>query len=354
MRINEVIKTKRKVLGLTQEYVAEYIGVSIPAVSKWEKGTSYPDITLSPILARLLKVDLNTLLSFNECLTECEINHFITSLNSKMEEEGDFDEIFQMATSKIHEYPSCDVLAWEVAVLLNRMLTLNSIENKEAYEDRVLNMLKKLIDSHDDKIRNQAISFLCATYMFSEEYEKAEQMVNQLPDSTIDKREQQAYLYIQQKRLSEAETILEEKLFTELNELQQNLLMMVNISLQENRFEDAEYYADLSEKTVEIYSHMEFTAYIPYLEIAIAKQDADRGIKLLKLLLNSTENNTMTTTKFHQIIDKFSKVPISTLVNPLIINLEEKLKNDPSFEFLHQHPDFDDLIKKLENMNSAR
>ena len=75
MKINQIIKEKRKHLGLTQENIAEYLGVSTPAVSKWENGTTYPDITLLPGLARLLKTDLNTLMSFNEEMSEVEINN---------------------------------------------------------------------------------------------------------------------------------------------------------------------------------------------------------------------------------------------------------------------------------------
>lgn len=43
---------------MTQEQMAGYLGVTAPAVHKWEKGTSYPDITLLPALARLLDTDL--------------------------------------------------------------------------------------------------------------------------------------------------------------------------------------------------------------------------------------------------------------------------------------------------------
>ena len=38
MRIGEQIKNYRKTEGLTQEQVANYLGVSTPAVNKWEKG----------------------------------------------------------------------------------------------------------------------------------------------------------------------------------------------------------------------------------------------------------------------------------------------------------------------------
>ena len=53
MKMNEVIRQRRKELGLTQDRVAELLGVSAPAVNKWENGNSYPDITLLPPLARL-------------------------------------------------------------------------------------------------------------------------------------------------------------------------------------------------------------------------------------------------------------------------------------------------------------
>lgn len=85
MKINEIIRQKRKELNLTQEQIAEYLGISIPAVSKWEKGITYPDITLLPGLARLLKIDLNTLLSFNEDLTDIEIKNIVKEVKEQIE-----------------------------------------------------------------------------------------------------------------------------------------------------------------------------------------------------------------------------------------------------------------------------
>ena len=64
MQIGEKIKNYRKTAGLTQEQVADYLDVSTPAVNKWEKGNTYPDISLLPAIARLLKIDMNELFSF--------------------------------------------------------------------------------------------------------------------------------------------------------------------------------------------------------------------------------------------------------------------------------------------------
>ena len=63
MHLNQIIRTKRLAAGLTQEALAQKVGVTSPAVSKWEKGISYPDITLLPILARNLNTDENTLVA---------------------------------------------------------------------------------------------------------------------------------------------------------------------------------------------------------------------------------------------------------------------------------------------------
>lgn len=77
LQMNVILREKRKVLGLTQEQVATYLGVTAPAVNKWEKGATCPDITLLPALARLLKTDPNTLLCFEESLTKQEITRFL-------------------------------------------------------------------------------------------------------------------------------------------------------------------------------------------------------------------------------------------------------------------------------------
>ena len=40
MPISDVIREKRKAIGLTQEQMAERLGVTAPAVNKWERGVS--------------------------------------------------------------------------------------------------------------------------------------------------------------------------------------------------------------------------------------------------------------------------------------------------------------------------
>lgn len=63
MQIGEVIRKYRKSRNMTQEEVANRLGVTAPAVNKWENGNSFPDIMLLAPIARLLDITLDTLLS---------------------------------------------------------------------------------------------------------------------------------------------------------------------------------------------------------------------------------------------------------------------------------------------------
>ena len=62
--IGAVILSLRKQRGMTREQLAEAVGVSPPAVSKWETCSNCPDVALLAPIARALDTDVNTLLSF--------------------------------------------------------------------------------------------------------------------------------------------------------------------------------------------------------------------------------------------------------------------------------------------------
>lgn len=59
--ISEVIRKKRRELNVSQENLAESFGVTVQAVSKWETGLSYPDITMLPKIAEYFNITLNEL-----------------------------------------------------------------------------------------------------------------------------------------------------------------------------------------------------------------------------------------------------------------------------------------------------
>lgn len=62
MSIGDNIAQKRRAIGLTQQKLAEQLNISFQAVSKWENGTSLPDVALLPQLASVLRTSVDSLL----------------------------------------------------------------------------------------------------------------------------------------------------------------------------------------------------------------------------------------------------------------------------------------------------
>ena len=66
VKIGKQIKILRNRDGVTQDRLAEALGVTSQAISKWERNEGYPDITLLPAIASYYNVSVDDLLSDNE------------------------------------------------------------------------------------------------------------------------------------------------------------------------------------------------------------------------------------------------------------------------------------------------
>jgi len=186
MKIDKIIKEKRIESKMTQEQVANYLGVSTPAVNKWEKGNSFPDITILPPLARLLKIDLNTLFSFHEDLTKREI----WKITEELMDQGDtlgYDEVFKQAMAKIHQYPTCGELIIHLAVSLESGLLRFNVRDKIEYEKKINKLFEDCACSDDAKVKKTAISMLISTSIQKENYDKAQNYIDKMNDETDDK-----------------------------------------------------------------------------------------------------------------------------------------------------------------------
>ncbi len=85
-KIGKFISVSRKNKDLTQEQLAEKLGVSINAVSKWERGLNLPDVSLMKTLCNILDITLNELfagkkLTNNEIINNSE-NHIMALMMS--------------------------------------------------------------------------------------------------------------------------------------------------------------------------------------------------------------------------------------------------------------------------------
>lgn len=69
MNIGTIIMNKRKQHGLTQQALANKLNISFQAVSKWENGTSCPEIDILPLLASVLHTSIDSLLGYKTVIS---------------------------------------------------------------------------------------------------------------------------------------------------------------------------------------------------------------------------------------------------------------------------------------------
>ena len=96
MLVGDVIRKYRKQVGITQEEMARRLGVTTPAVNKWENNNTQPDIALLAPIARLLGITTDTLLSFRDSLSSEEIAAFVKKLDQDLETR-EYAEVFTEA-----------------------------------------------------------------------------------------------------------------------------------------------------------------------------------------------------------------------------------------------------------------
>lgn len=367
MQIGEVIRKYRKNLGLTQEQVAEYLGVTAPAVNKWEKGSTCPDITLLPALARLLKTDLNTLLCFREELSSQEIGIFLNKVLEKVQKEG-YEAGFAMAEEKIQEYPTCGSLLISAAMSLEGALMMYpdswmkemdsmDAEKAEAGEDEVESsrqqyrkqleaLYERAAESSDAEIRNQANLMLLNRCMERKEYERAQKLIDTFPKTIVDHQQMQAKLWIEQGRKKEAAALLERQIMGEATSIQGKLISLMELAEEENEKERADFLAETAKHTAKLYGLTEAAQYMAYYGLTAMRKDKKACIENLRLMLTAMEKP-WKPTEFelyrHMDIKESGEM---TMVSMLPGMLAE-LKRDKTMEFLWEDEEFQKLLNEF-------
>ena len=117
IRIGENIKRLRKAKGVTQEQIAEVLGISVTAVSKWERNETYPDITLLFPLAHYFEVTLDELMGYDEERVQAEIGETLEYYRSiwLTEPEKAREVIVKAYKDYPNDYPVMHYYMWNLA-----------------------------------------------------------------------------------------------------------------------------------------------------------------------------------------------------------------------------------------------
>ena len=115
MNLGNKIRELRRANNLTQEQLAASLNISPQAVSKWEMGASYPDMTMIPTLAAFFKVSLDDLFDFDVKNVDREIEDIRLEFNRYF--WNNFEKAEQILQDGLKLYPASVQLKTELMEL---------------------------------------------------------------------------------------------------------------------------------------------------------------------------------------------------------------------------------------------
>lgn len=130
LKLSENIVRMRHKRGITQEELANFIGVTKASVSKWETGQSLPDILLLPELASYFDVSVDELLGYAPQLSKEQIKTFYHRLASDFAVKP-FEAVMQESETLVKKYYSCYPFLLQTGVLwLNHFMLAEKPERQ--------------------------------------------------------------------------------------------------------------------------------------------------------------------------------------------------------------------------------
>jgi len=176
----ETLKKLRKEKELTQEVLAEFLGVSFQTVSKWERNESYPDIAMLPVIAAFFGVSTDTLLGVDKAADEAKIQKYIEDYENQWR-LGHWSELSGTLKKATVEYPG------EFRLLIRYMNSLmNAQSNDRDGALAISSEFQSIYDNiqnycTDDSIRLWAKRMICSHYKALGKTEEMEKILEEMP-----------------------------------------------------------------------------------------------------------------------------------------------------------------------------
>ena len=167
----ENLRKYRILKNLTQEDVAEYLRITPQSVSKWERGESYPDITLLPALANIFETSIDLLIGMDTIRAE-QTRYNIHKTAVEFQRNGDYASAEKVYRDALLIYPNNPGMILGLAGVL-------ALQGKS--EEAIELMERGLPISINEKQKSTTRAALCFLYLKCGRKDNAEALASELP-----------------------------------------------------------------------------------------------------------------------------------------------------------------------------
>lgn len=214
MEIGKVIQKLRREKDLTQEQLANALGVTSAAVSKWETNAAIPDVAMLCPLARMLGISVDELLDFRPALEQSEIDALLEE-RRQLFEANKPREAAASCEALLREYPNDLRLKCAAAGLY--IMYMRALADADLLEEQLAKAIELLEESRfssDLSLAASARSMLVNVYIMQGELDKALLILDEQPEAALNARIMRANILLRKDELDETEKLYQTALWT--------------------------------------------------------------------------------------------------------------------------------------------
>lgn len=200
LNLGNRIRLLRKQKGITQETMASALLVSPQAVSKWESGVSYPELTLVPVIARYLGVSLDALFDYDPAAIEQEVARLVEDNRGLFFEHP--RKYQSLIRSTLTKYPEHEAL---LSQLLNSYeYELRNFDRTDHLEEVIELSGRLMAESRDVKRICSAMDVQAAAWLKLGREDKAISILEAMPSDVDLRYDSMAFRLTGEKKLDAA------------------------------------------------------------------------------------------------------------------------------------------------------
>ncbi|WP_234121536.1 helix-turn-helix domain-containing protein [Clostridium hydrogenum] len=358
--IGEIIFKLRKKKKITQEELGNYIGVSTAAVSKWESGNSYPDITFLPVLAAFFEVSIDELLNYKVELSEEEANKIFAEC-IKLFRSDDFYNGISKSEEYIEKYKSSYLLKLKLACLFRMYLwKISDEEMIKKINMRIKTLFEEVVQNSDkEELVERALYQLSSVYSSMGREEEAIEALNKIRKSEFNVDVMLANIYIKNGDLKKGREIFQSELYKNIcfSDMIFSALAESYVK-KEKDLKSAERYLNLSidvKKAFLVDGKSVLSMWSDYLGLAsiyLKFNERKKAVNMLCSMLEDLKCNNVSEFNFNSIwyfseITEKGKMPINTY-EILLKRLEKS-----EFDLIREENEFKNIVNELRNLKEG-
>ena len=157
----ENLKKLRKDREITQEKLAEVLGVTSQSISRWELNICYPDLELLPIIANYFGVTIDSLLSNDESSKELDFENFKKKIDDMYDDTPDK---INFVNDYCRKYPENNYYSFQLIAAIKEHLSIHR-DKTEKFMPLMLKHVQGLLET---QYRNSAIMLMASVCPESE------------------------------------------------------------------------------------------------------------------------------------------------------------------------------------------